>query len=384
MKKIKFNQHILKEYIEYFNIPSLADLIDTITTSKTKETKKTQLKKDLANGEVEVTILKKIAKELKINIYNFFSNEFSENRFLVDFKRKNKQPLNKDTLYILRYYQNLREDIECLAEKGIKKTHFKTADEVRAISQQFREKFKFAEFLKTSPQKPKPADVFKFLREKIEEEGIYVFKNNKGDKEQGNGLDKNLYGCIFLDGNKPPLILINSDYPILSQTSTLLHEFAHYLLGESEIELQENINKNKTEKWCNEFAYHFLLDKETEKKENFSLENKATLIKNIRRLSQTYFISKMSLMIRFKNLGIIQEKELQDFISKPYQEQEEVTKEQSHHTTGGGNYHNTKRERISKRFLAVLSENYSQKKISRSEFSKYAGIKYQAVGEYLV
>ncbi|MDD9868061.1 MAG: ImmA/IrrE family metallo-endopeptidase, partial [Candidatus Campbellbacteria bacterium] len=248
----------------------------------------------------------------------------------------------------------------------------------KKIAKLYREKFDFNNFLE---EEANTADkVFKFLREKIEGEGVYVFKNNKNDKGGRAGLDDNLYGCIFLDRGLPPLILLNSDYPEVSQISTLLHEFAHYLLGEQEIEISENREKTRIEKWCNRFAYHFMISEEIEKGKNFNKQN-------LKALSEKHFISKMSLMIRFKDLEIVSERELRDFLNRSYKNQDAPAKDKNNKNDKGGvsgNYHTTKKERTSKKFLGVLSENFYSKKISKSEFSKYLGVKYNKVDKYLL
>ena len=116
MKKVAFNRGVLEGYLQFFNC-SLADLVGAISTEKTPETRRRKIEEDLKNGEAEFRILRKIAGKFRINIYNFFLGTFSENAFLVEFKGKNPTvSLSADTYHILRYYQNLREDIAVLDE----------------------------------------------------------------------------------------------------------------------------------------------------------------------------------------------------------------------------------------------------------------------------
>ena len=371
-EKSKFNKDNLSKYLDFFNL-SLNEVVDKITTEKTKEKTKQEIKKDLEKGKIEIRFLNKISQFFKIDICNFFFSKFTENPFIVEFKNKNSNiPLSIDDKYILRYYQNIREDIAIFDDNKFQKPQNTIHDDFIKIAIQYRNKFGLEPFLKTKKTKE---EVFKFLREKIEEEGIYVFKNNKGDKGQKNGLSPNLQGCIFLDNEFPPLILINSDYPKRAQISTLLHEFAHYLLGKSEIEVQENFDKNKIEKWCNRFSYHFMITKEIEKKEEFNHQN-------LNRLSETYFVSKASFMIRFKELNMINEETYSNFFNKDFFS---FNKEKNHiqKKATGGDYHITKKERLSKKFLGLLSVSFIEGKISQSEFAKYVGIKDQRVKEYI-
>ena len=378
-KKVSYNFNILKEYLMFFdeNVENIAEIIAG------KRKRKEEIIEGLKKGETEFSVLEKIARHFKINVYNFFSTTFKENKLLVEFKTKNPNiPLSINSYHILRSYQNLREDIACLDENNNAQSEkvYSTEDLPEEISGIYRKKFSYDVFLKEKNRTGK--DIFNFLREKIEEEGIYVFKNNKTDKGHRAGLEKNVCGCIFLDGGFPPLILINCEYPTIPQIATLLHEFAHYLIGTAEIEVLENFEKNKIEKWCNKFVYHFLMTKETEKKESFFYDKK-NLDLDLDYLSDTYFISKRSLMVRFRELQIIDTTEYKNFLNKPYKEQEIAKNENNTKKSKGGNWHFTKKERTSTKFLEVLSENYYEKKISQSEFAKYIGVKYDKVRSYL-
>lgn len=334
--------------------------------------KKQEIASALEQGEIELPYLNKIAKFFKIDICNLFFSEFRENPFLIDFKNKNPSiPLSIDDKHILRYYQNIREDISIFDYNKFHQPKNTIKDDFRRAVKEYKNQFRLNQFLK---KKKTEEETFNFLREKIEEEGIYVFKNNKGDKGQKKGLGKDLQGCIFLDNEFPPLILINSDYPKTAQISTLLHEFAHYLLGIAEIEKEQNFGKNKVEKWCNRFAYHFMVPQDAEQKEDFKLEN-------INQLSKKYFVSKASFMIRFRELNLVNQREYTDFFNKSFscEVKENTVKKQT-----GGNYHNTKKERLSKKFLALLSNSLMEGRISRSDFAKYVGIKDQQVQGYVL
>ena len=369
---VKFNKEILIEYLNHFNFFHLDDILYLFN-----EKKQNKIKLELEKGETDIKNLEKISNELKINVYRLFFREFSEEKIFIEFKKQNKNiSLEKKTQATLRKYQNIRKDIQALEDKEHHlEKKYTIKDNPQEIAAIYREKFCFDSFLKEG--RKKNDDVFKYIREKIEEEGIYIFKNNINEKG-GDYLEENLSACIFLDGNLAPLILLNSSYDEISQIGNLLHEFAHFLLGISEIEVEENYNKTRVEQWCNKFAYYFFITDEIEKKEKFTKENYTNL--DINYLKFKYFVSKKSLMTRFRILDIVSQKEYYDFINKNYKER----KPETNKTRGkGGNFHNTKKERTSSKYIELIADNYYSNKISQCEAEKYLGLKINRLNNYL-
>lgn len=374
---INFNKENLLKYLAFFDL-DLDEIVKQITTEKTKEEKKEKIKQSLNNGKIEINFLNKIANFLKIDICQLFFKEFKETPLVLKFKNKNSQiPLTINDNHILRYYQNIREDIAIFDNSTFSNFKNKIEDNVIEVAKEYRNQFQLEGFIQK--KKRSENEVFNFLRQKIEEHEIYVFKNNKGDRGQKKGLSKNLQGCIFLDNEFPTLILINNDYPQTAQISTLLHEYAHYLLGIPEIEATENFNKTEIEKWCNRFAYHLMMPIE---KEDQEIKENSFNLNRIDLLSQKYFISKASFVVRFKELKIITQKDYSNFFQQ-YSNFDETPTKKEKKINGGGNFHNTKKERMSKKFLSLISNSLLEGKINRGEFAKYIGIKDQKVKEYL-
>ncbi len=109
----------------------------------------------------------------------------------------------------------------------------------------------------------------------------------------------------------PYVIALNSNDSILARIFTLFHEYAHLLLGITEIYNDEKIQNKEIEEWCNSFAAEFLLPSkafETDPDLQKIMELKIYDDELISKISKTYKVSKMLVIIRLKTLGIIDEK----------------------------------------------------------------------------
>ena len=125
---------------------------------------------------------------------------------------------------------------------------------------------------------------------------------------------------------KPPIIVVNSSDNILARIFTLFHEYAHILLGISEIYTEEIITDRKIEEWCNSFAAEFLIPESVVKEDpNFQvliqLERESEILEEI---SKKYKVSKKAILVRLKTLSLINHKQYETFIQsieeKPMEE----------------------------------------------------------------
>jgi len=110
--------------------------------------------------------------------------------------------------------------------------------------------------------------------------------------------------------NEPPVITINSVDNILARIFTLFHEYAHILLGITEIYSGEEINLNKeVENWCDRFASEFLLPEESLKRDNdFQTYNRTRRLSAdiLEKLSKKFKVSKKAVLTRIKTLDLIE------------------------------------------------------------------------------
>lgn len=261
----------------------------------------------LINGEeqIEISLLINLDENLfKRGIPFYFLNFIPQEKMTLNFRRNSDKLPPKDRL-VLRNYQNLRYDLKELMEnmstpQSRKIKIYSQDEDPKIVAAEISKKFGFD---KLDLSKEKIDNIFNYLREKIEGEGLFIFKTD------AQSIDRNLKlsGCIFLEGNLPSLILIKNQNP-KRNVFTLLHEFAHYLINEGEDVTSEHENDPKdAEWWCNTFASYFVLPED--KTKEFLNKSKDELIgekyENLTYLSEKYKLSKLALMWRFYLMDII-------------------------------------------------------------------------------
>ena len=143
---------------------------------------------------------------------------------------------------------------------------------------------------------------FNFWRESIESKNILVFQF-KFPIEDARGFS--------LMDKEPPAIAINSVDNILARIFTLFHEYAHIILGITEIySEEEEIDLNKeVENWCDRFASEFLLPEENLKRDNdFQKYIKTRRLSSeiLDNLSKKFRVSKKAVLTRLRTLNLIE------------------------------------------------------------------------------
>jgi Zn-dependent peptidase ImmA (M78 family) len=302
--EVNVNSNVLEYAIESsgYSIENLANEIN-----KKKKSFNFDYLKKIITGEKKPLFsdLEKLDSFLKRGLPFFLLNDIPKEDKILKYRKKSPNlNLSPSTEITLREYNYLREEISYLLTKKEISSKRKTKiyllnDKPEEISSYFRNKFKFEDL---EIEKKKPEDVFKFLRDKMEETNLFIFKNYVTSEK----LDDNLRGCVFLESSLPPLILINSNDDKNAEIFTLLHEFAHYLLNKEELDTDEVSDNflDPIEIWCNDFAYSFLIDSKIEKMENFTKENSQNLIEKNRltELSKKYKVSKYAFMGNVQSL----------------------------------------------------------------------------------
>jgi len=313
------------------------------------------------------TDLKKIDSFLKRGVPYYFLSNPPKDRLFVKFRNKYPDFKLSPSLEIkLRKYELLREDIKDLC--NLENIPFERTlsiytldDNPIEVAHEFRDILSFDNLdVETLESK----DVFKSIREKIEDKLIFVFKDDL----------EFLRGCIFIGDNLPTLILVNSTEDKNGEIFTLLHEFAHFLLNNEEIDV--DISKYETdpkvEKWCNSFSYHFMMKDEDESKEEFIGITKENLLDSsyLAHLSDKYKISKLAFVYRFYLLNLISSEDYHNYTNRfPYKQKKTSGK------SGGGNYYLTLKTRLSNKFTSLVYRNYITGNISTYEAFNYLHVK---------
>jgi Zn-dependent peptidase ImmA (M78 family)/DNA-binding XRE family transcriptional regulator len=126
---------------------------------------------------------------------------------------------------------------------------------------------------------------------------------------------KDSRGFCLMD-KTPYVIAINSEDNILARIFTLFHEYAHILLGISELYSEEINTNQEVERWCDIFASEFLIPQEELKKDkNFPqlLKTEEPNLELIEELSKKFKVSKQAVVTKLKFLDLITSEEYKKY-----------------------------------------------------------------------
>ena|SRR3989338_909025 len=123
-----------------------------------------------------------------------------------------------------------------------------------------------------------------------------------------------------LTDKKPYLIVVNTADDINARIFTLFHEYGHILLSQTSVCIPEfgaakDSSKQKlVESWCNRFAAEFILPQQV--RQYLVLEKGQDLGKQLNKYSSKLKVSKYALLIRMKELNIVKDAQLAEYVEK--------------------------------------------------------------------
>lgn len=213
-------------------------------------------------------------------------------------------------------------------------------------------------------------EFFHMLRDILEDLNILVFQFSMPVEDAR---------AFVLADEYPYVIVVNTKDSIEARIFSLMHEFAHILLGETVIDLpniMENSESNM-ETWCNKFASAFLLPENVAEclfKDN---HNTLTDTKTLNSISRGYKISKAMILLKMRNMQYISEVEWKNVLQRyRHQPLEEITEDEKEKKTGGGP--SAERRCISKvgnKFASIVAVNYENNFITFTDALNYLSIK---------
>ncbi len=205
---------------------------------------------------------------------------------------------------------------------------------------------------------------FNYLRDILEDWNILVFQFSMPiDDARG----------FILADDFPVVIAVNTKDTIEARIFTLMHEFAHLLLGETVIDIPSLINTHSTkiEKWCNTFASSFLFPEEDVKDVFETYQNNLTETKILNRLSRKLKLSKAMILYNMYKHDFISQKEYNDVL-----ERFQIIASQTPLSKGGGVPIDRKRlSELGVKFVSLVVDNFEKQHITYSDALSYLSIK---------
>lgn len=154
-------------------------------------------------------------------------------------------------------------------------------------------------------------DAFRTWRDYLEKKNIRVFQISMPIGEARG---------FSLTDKKPYMVIVNSADNINARIFTLFHEYGHLILSETGVcipefeTLKDSSELRLIESWCNKFAAEFVLPQQI--RQHLAMEEKQDLGKLLNRYSSKFKVSKYALLVRMKELNLVKDAELVEFVEK--------------------------------------------------------------------
>ncbi len=324
------------------------------------------------SGTVEPTInqLKKLANLLKRPLAAFLLSEpQAESPLPKDYRvisTEKKGEFDKKTILAIRkarILQHLTQELSANINETLKPKvkKYNLNENPKDVAIYFRnEVFNLSEEKQTKFKSD--YNFCGYLREKIEELNIIPFQISMPIKDaRGFALVDEILNVV----------VVSSQDEIRPRIFSLLHEFAHVLLGESGVSIPDftMVVNDKVEKWCNSFASEFLLP-EAIAKYVFDAD-KASLVetKTLTKIANRFAVSKAMVLYNMHSLGYISKSTYNDVLNRP-QKEKKVGK------GGGGVPAETKcLSEMGKKFVSLVADNYDKGFITYADALSYLSVK---------
>lgn len=214
---------------------------------------------------------------------------------------------------------------------------------------------------------------FEYLREKVQEVGIFVILAQNLGSHHTN-IPVEIFRGFVISDEIAPFIVINDGDARTAWSFTLLHELAHLWLGTTGISGDiRTQSDNATEKFCNQVAALVLLSQEeikglervlsTEFDETVNMISSFAQEKNISRSMVAY-----KLLLDGRITTNIWQR-LHARFHEEWQEIEQQRKDKEGRTPGGPSYYTVKRNRLGKELTGLASRAMSSGTLTPSKAS---------------
>ncbi len=209
-------------------------------------------------------------------------------------------------------------------------------------------------------------------RSKLEEVGIWIFKDN---------FDKYYSGFCLCDTHIP-IVYINNSMSTTRQIFTLFHELAHLLISKGGIDFRNHVESKFTgvyqedEVFCNVFAGQFLVP-------NRSIDISNTYSDNqIIEYARKYKVSREVILRKYLDKKIITQDFYVDKVKKwhlDWLKEKERKKQLGDKKTGGPNYYITQKSYLGNKYLSLAFGQYYKNRISEIQLADYLGVKVKSL-----
>ena len=151
-------------------------------------------------------------------------------------------------------------------------------------------------------KKADPTRLFRQLSAALEDQSVLVFKSRIAGGNARRRLSVDEFRGFAICDKHAPLIFINDNDTPRAKLFTLMHEFAHLLLGEGGVSNPSYDEEHGAERWCNQFAAAFLMP-EPEIRSLFP-DFTEDAVQAANDVSRLFGVSPTAALIRIRELGL--------------------------------------------------------------------------------
>lgn len=211
---------------------------------------------------------------------------------------------------------------------------------------------------------------FKYLRQKANDVGIFVFIGGVVGQNTRRPLDVTEFRGFVLSDDKAPIIFINQTDSKAGQLFTLIHEIVHLFIGNDEIFRVVDTGEfvfDKVEAFVNRITAELLVP--SQMLEQFQINSTK---EDIAQLANLFLVSEFVIARRLLELKKLSKAEYKQMTEQLTTQPQKKVKNNS-----GGNYHNNLRFRMDNRFLGYIAQSINRERISPTEALGIMGVGYR-------
>lgn len=209
-------------------------------------------------------------------------------------------------------------------------------------------------------------------REKISQAGVFVFFNGKVKDNSHRKLDLSEFRGFALSDSKAPIIFINQRDSKTGRLFTLIHEFVHLFLGDSDLYTsKEARSSNSLEALVNKVTGEILVPKQ---ELNNLLTADQTYRQQLSHLAHSFEVSQYVITRRLLDCQFISQKEYDAIIKELDLEFESSPKRKE---DSGGNYRLNLNFRMDHNFFNYVNNAVLQNKITYTDAFNIVGVGYK-------
>lgn len=189
------------------------------------------------------------------------------------------------------------------------------------------------------------SDARRYLISAFEDLGGLIVVNGVVGNNTSRPLDVNEFRGFTLNSPSAPLVFVNGADTKNGQVFSLAHEFVHVWRGDTGVSAESltDPSNNEIERWCNRVAAEFLVPAADLRAQEVQQE---TIEDDLRRLSRRYACSTLVIIIRLRELDLLDKA----FLSECYARELRKLRQTTAPKSAGGDAIANQKYRIGNRF----------------------------------